>query len=93
MAFATTVKPLETSPDEEGIKTRTSPDRYDGIRPWRQALMKKGLRLDLLLDPVPHQPLETSPDEEGIKTLTARRAIHLIVSSVWLSQLENPDGT
>ena len=35
---------LETSPDEEGIKTPARPLLPVPRIPWRQALMKKGLR-------------------------------------------------
>ena len=35
--------PLETSPDEEGIKTGEDEESSARGRLWRQALMKKGL--------------------------------------------------
>ena len=66
--FSSRAPPLETSPDEEGIKTsvilterrrtpalETSPDE-EGIKTIEDAIVE-----------LPH-PLETSPDEEGIKT-------------------------
>ena len=38
------------------------------LLPWRQALMKKGLRLWRATKMSSASSLETSPDEEGIKT-------------------------
>ena len=63
---------METSPDEEGIKTDPTRPLRRRRRLWRQALMKKGLRPAAPVEGCHRFALETSPDEEGIKTSSAR---------------------